>query len=91
MSPYSLQSNKRGLKNAAVAACDQLSEKMCLKKYGRCALKIHLRKKRLESKLRRKYVLNLLNEPQNLTKRNLETSLNSKRRRNKFTRMKAQK
>ena len=28
--------------------------------------KIHLRKKRVESKLRRKYVLNLLNEPQNL-------------------------
>ena len=91
MSPYSLQSNKRGLKNAAVAACDQLSGKMCLKKYGRCALKIHLRKKRLESKLRRKYVLKLLNEPQNLTERNLETSLNSNRRSNKFTRMKAQK
>ena len=69
MSPYSLQSNKRGLKNTAIAACDQLSGKMCLKKYGRCALKIHLRKKRLESKLRRKYVLNLLHEPQNLTKK----------------------
>ena len=57
------------MKNTAIAACDQLSGKMCLKKYGRCALKIHLRKKRLESKLRRKYVLNLLNEPQNLTKK----------------------
>lgn len=69
MSPYSLQSNKRGFKNVAVAACDQLSGKMCLKKCGRCALKINLRKKRLESKLRRKYALNLLNEPQNLTKK----------------------
>ena len=30
--------------------------------------KIHLQKKRLESKLCRKYVLNLLNEPQHLSK-----------------------
>ena len=31
-------------------------------------VKIHLRTKRLASKLRRKYVLNLKNEPQQLTK-----------------------
>ena len=30
------------------------------------SVKIHLRKKRRESKLHRKYVLNLLNEPQHL-------------------------
>ena len=33
--------------------------------YNNSCKKIHLRKKRLESKLRRKYGLNLLNEPQN--------------------------
>ena len=32
--------------------------------YNNSCKKIHLRKKRLESKLRRKYGLNLLNEPQ---------------------------
>lgn len=30
--------------------------------------KVHLQKKRLESKIRRKYILNLLNEPQHLAK-----------------------
>ena len=34
--------------------------------YGRRCKKIHLRKRRLESKLRGKYVLNLVNEPQHL-------------------------
>ena len=34
----------------------------------RVPVKIHLWKKRLESKLRRKYVLNLLKEPQHLAK-----------------------
>ena len=33
-----------------------------------CYKKINLRKKRLESKLRRKYVWNILNEPQHLAK-----------------------
>ena len=42
---------------------------------GRCKKKIPLRKKRLESKLRKKYILNLLSEPQHSAKIKMSTSV----------------